>query len=870
MAMPSGSVMSNLHPHLRLSLWIVVALALLLFISCDSQQTAPGVAQPRLEQLLPAIGSLDGAEAVKLTAGTKLVELLDTAPYLQAEAGVSYTPGSLSLTPGAPPEFSWAIFALGGFPEDRSIFPLAVAVEHDAPCWLALSNYKRDTWRFYRLDGSETSAYSLPDGENLISPSGVFYAALIAYGNSVSCSSLQVTTTGVPAPGDWWMLGHDAQHTHRSSFVGPASPNLKWSFRTTGPGFNFTDAAVAPDGTVYIGSGPELHALNPDGTEKWRYNVHWPNRRPVLAGDGAVCVVSNVKTAIAVTTLSTAGGLLWSRAYERYGPDAVGAAADGTVYLSFGGTVKAYALDGTEKWTSPPLTGVVSSIIVDARGVLFCVNGTAAIALNADGSKKWEYPLGTSTQRTLAVDAQSNIYVGGYDNSLYALNSLGHLLWSYTAEDAVKSIVIDETAKTLAFSYGSCAVGSLALDGELLWKLNIDGSSLKIPCYLENHNLIVCTYDGVIFRISPEGEVLWKKSAADTIFSSPVLGKTGDCYFSTIDSDFHNILWAMEENGVQRWSFTTGYSVLCAPAIGADGSIYFGSRDCNVYALKSDGTKKWSVPTGGIVSASPAIGSDGVIYFSSTDGCLYALSAWGDIKWKYETSGALYSSPVIAPDGTVYVGSEDTCLYAFKKDGSFKWLVPTGGELRSSPALDSAGVVYIGCTDGKLYVVNPDGTVKWTYATPAAISSSPAIGADGKIYIASDAFDFALYVINPDGTLNRRIGTDAGLTTDPVVGADGGIRFGGRYNFCSLNPDGTQQWASNFTGFIQSTPAIDADDNAYFGCEDRSLYSVAPGGAVRWSFATDGQVYGSPAIGPDGTLYFGSDDGSLYAVGPGS
>ena len=54
-------------------------------------------------------------------------------------------------------------------------------------------------------------------------------------------------------PSPWPMLHHDLQHTSRSSYLGPASPDKKWDFEIGegGP----SSAAIDSDGTIYFGSG---------------------------------------------------------------------------------------------------------------------------------------------------------------------------------------------------------------------------------------------------------------------------------------------------------------------------------------------------------------------------------------------------------------------------------------------------------------------------------------------------------------------------------------------------------------------------------------------------------------------------------------
>ena len=47
---------------------------------------------------------------------------------------------------------------------------------------------------------------------------------------------------------------------------------LKWSFSTGGS--VYSNPAIGGDGTIYVGScDHKLYAINPDGTEKWRYST---------------------------------------------------------------------------------------------------------------------------------------------------------------------------------------------------------------------------------------------------------------------------------------------------------------------------------------------------------------------------------------------------------------------------------------------------------------------------------------------------------------------------------------------------------------------------------------------------------------------
>ena len=63
-------------------------------------------------------------------------------------------------------------------------------------------------------------------------------------------TGLQLLTDESP----WPMFRHDAQHTGRSPYVGPAWPQLRWRYPTSSCAVVESSPAIAGDGTIYIGS----------------------------------------------------------------------------------------------------------------------------------------------------------------------------------------------------------------------------------------------------------------------------------------------------------------------------------------------------------------------------------------------------------------------------------------------------------------------------------------------------------------------------------------------------------------------------------------------------------------------------------------
>ena len=305
--------------------------------------------------------------------------------------------------------------------------------------------------------------------------------------------------------------------------------------------------------------------------------------------------------------------------------------------------------------------------------------------------------------------------------------------------------------------------------------------------------------------------------------------------------------------------------------------------------------------TGGHVSSSPAIGADGTVFVGSADGYLYALSpADGSCKWQFLTGGKVRSSPAIGVDGTVYVGSDDQKLYAINPTtGKPNWSFLTGDVVHSSPAIGVDGTVYVGSDDQNLYAINPTtGKPNWSFLTGGKVRSSPAIGVDGTVYVGTrDGFRLdccglyrgALYGISADGILiwvydtgNFGDGTSnytGVVESSPAIGADGTVYFGvyesgpadavyTQGGIHAISAGGSHKWFYQVDGSMGSSPAIGADGTVYIGSDDGYLYALSPAdGSPKRQYQTGGAVRSSPAIGADGTVYIGSDDGNLYGVG---
>ena len=101
-------------------------------------------------------------------------------------------------------------------------------------------------------------------------------------------------------------------------------------------------------GTIYLGDGDHLTALNPNGSFKWQINVTDYFSQPALGADGTIYLGTVEQGLLAINPDST---VKWAyRSDLTFTTPTIG--GDGTLYAAaFGTVLHAVNPDGTVKWT---------------------------------------------------------------------------------------------------------------------------------------------------------------------------------------------------------------------------------------------------------------------------------------------------------------------------------------------------------------------------------------------------------------------------------------------------------------------------------------------------------------------------------------
>jgi len=215
------------------------------------------------------------------------------------------------------------------------------------------------------------------------------------------------------------------------------SGKRKWKFRFDGDANS--SPAVGGDGTIYVdgitidysdrtgngGAPPQLYAVNPNGTLKWKF----------AAGARAISDAS----------------------------PAIG--ADGTIYIGSGyGVLQAIGANGSEKWELKIGGGSMPSSAIGADGTIYTGDGSSRLyAIEPDGSPKWKFNAekargGPDQMWTApAIGADGTIYAGSLDYNLYAIGTpVSAPIASAAAVTPVAGKIVISRDK---FSFGTVYVG---------------------------------------------------------------------------------------------------------------------------------------------------------------------------------------------------------------------------------------------------------------------------------------------------------------------------------------------------------------------------------------------------------------------------
>jgi outer membrane protein assembly factor BamB/tRNA A-37 threonylcarbamoyl transferase component Bud32 len=326
---------------------------------------------------------------------------------------------------------------------------------------------------------------------------------------------------------------------------------------------------------------------------------------------------------------------------------------------------------------------------------------TSALPISSGGVKPlWSFKCEDEIRGTPAL-SQGNLFIGCYDNNLYALN---------------------------------------AADGQFQWKYPTDGGIVSRPVVFDN-NVFFCSEDQRLHVIGTRtGKVVWTYYTEGKIYSSPRVAD-GHVFFGSEDQDLHAV---NVNSGRAVWKFSTDGPIHSTPLV-ANEMIYFGTETGSFYALDFRGSLKWRFQAKRSITSSPVMKGQ-AIYVASLDGTLYALDAKsGWAIWKFRLGRGSISSPVIADD-FIFIGAADGFIYCVDiRTAKEVWRFKTENQVSSSPAVYKDSV-YCGSVDGSMYCLEyRTGRLRWKFESKSPITGSPVVFDDIVYFGSTDHHVYALF-----------------------------------------------------------------------------------------------------------------------------
>jgi outer membrane protein assembly factor BamB len=350
-----------------------------------------------------------------------------------------------------------------------------------------------------------------------------------------------------PSVALWRKFRSDSRNSGCALVRAPTTGRLHWRVQTQG--YIESSAAVAGDGTAYVGSSDgKLYAISPVGTVKWTY------------GTGS-CIDSS----------------------PAIGPD-------GCVYFGSYGGLHCVQPNGTPKWKFATPGMVWSSPNIGADGtVYFGCQDNRFRALNPDGTLKWTFVTGGAVWSSPAIGPDGSLYFACGDGKLYALSATGSLKWAYQTGSAADSSPAVAEDGTIYFGSGDGYVYSLTPSGALRWRVYVGQVVDSSPAVTNDGRIYVgvggAGHAGALYAFSSSGTELWNISLSGGVRASPAVDENGNVCFASTNGK----VYLVNRDGLVLWSYSTGDSILSSPAFGVGGSVIVGSDDGGVYCFRDQG-----------------------------------------------------------------------------------------------------------------------------------------------------------------------------------------------------------------------------------------------------------------------------------------
>ncbi len=326
----------------------------------------------------------------------------------------------------------------------------------------------------------------------------------------------------------------------------PGAPGVGWQYKVQGLGGRHGPcAALSPDGaTVYVGgSDGSLHAVGLNGLNIWQTDLGGEVMPPLATADGVYCLLFDGREgASKLCALDRRGKVRWTRPLAA--TSQVPVAAGDLILVSYGassdaGGVRAYAPDGSERWSTPTGPAPTSEPMVAGGTVYVGTFGDEVQALDAaSGKRLWATKAGLDTGRPALVGDTLVVGSGG-EQMLHGISRSGKALWHSKNDDLGGS------------RYFSCVdFGGLAVtatdwelaaldpaDGSTVWTVPLTDAGNQYSDPTVSGDTVYVRQGSMLYGVNRRGKRTWRKrveGGASVGTQNPVV-RDGRVYVATAD-----------------------------------------------------------------------------------------------------------------------------------------------------------------------------------------------------------------------------------------------------------------------------------------------------------------------------------------------
>jgi eukaryotic-like serine/threonine-protein kinase len=296
--------------------------------------------------------------------------------------------------------------------------------------------------------------------------------------------------------------------------------------------------------------------------------------------------------------------------------------------------------------------------------------------------------------------SQGSLFIGSYDNNLYALNAAdGKFQWKYPTEGGVVSRPVVADGNVFFGSEDKRLHVVSARSGKVVWTYYTDGPVRSSPRIAEGH-IFIGSDDRFLHAVNfNTGRLVWKFETADAIRSTPFVND--NIVFAGCES---GDLYAVDFRGSLKWRFHAKRAITSS-AVGNDQNLYFTSVDSTLYSLDPrNGWVIWRFRLGKPSISTPCMADD-LVFVGAADGFIYAVEARSSKEvWRFRTEHQVNGSPIVYKD-SLYCGSVDGNLYCLEyRTGRLRWKFGTEAAITGTP-LAYDDIIYVGSNDHQVYAL---------------------------------------------------------------------------------------------------------------------------------------------------------------------